>query len=270
MDNLSNKVIIVTGASSGIGEQVALELAKHKTKLVIAAGRKDKLEEVAKQIEALGSQALVVQTDLTKVAQITNLVKKTLDEYGRIDILANIAGWGIYKWFEDYSFEEIKNQFDVNVLGLAELTRQVIPTMQKQRSGIIVNMSSYASEVAVPPMSVYASTKYAVKGLTDGLRRELAPWGIKVCRVHPGSVGGTEFNALSRERGGVAYDSSSIGRVSKQEVARQIVDLMQHPEPSLYIGLLYAFAAFFNYYTPGIVDLVMYYWVKRARKNEMK
>lgn len=265
MASLKNKVIIVTGASSGIGEQVALEAAKHQVKLVIAAGRKEKLDDVATHIKALGSEVLVVQTDLTKVEQITNLVRHTLETYGRIDILANIAGWGIYKWFEDYSFEEIKNQFDVNVLGLAELTRQVIPSMQKQHSGIIVNMSSYASEVAVPPMSVYASTKYAVKGLSDGLRRELAPWGIQVCRVHPGSVAGTEFNALSRERGGVQYDSSSIGRTSKQEVARQIVDLMQHPQASVYIGVLYAFTAFFNQYFPSLVDLVMFYWVKRNR-----
>lgn len=266
MTSLQNKVIVITGASSGIGEQVALEAAKHKVKLVIAASRKEKLDEVASQIKKLGSEVLVVQTDLTQVDQIANLAAQTLDKYGRIDILANIAGWGIYKWFEDYSFAEIKNQFDVNVLGLAELCRQVIPAMQKQHSGIIINMSSYASEVAVPPMTVYASTKYAVKGLSDGLRRELAPWGIKVCRVHPGSVAGTEFNALSRERGGVQYDSSTIGRTSKEEVARQIVDLMQHPQASLYIGTLYAFAAFFNQFTPGIVDFVMDLWVKRTRK----
>lgn len=259
-------MILVTGASAGIGQETALQLAKYKVKLIITARRTDRLEELAKKIKASGSEVLVVQADLTKVSQITHLVETAHKTYGRIDVLLNIAGWGIYKWFEDFSFEEIENQFRVNVLGLAELTRQVIPIMKKQRSGHIINMSSYSSKIVFPPLTVYSSTKYAVEGLTDGLRRELLPWGIKVSRVHPSAVSGTEFNQNSEKRGGVEYQSASLGRISKQFVAKKLISLINEPSPSLFLGRLYDFPVFINNYFPGVIDFAASWWIKRKRK----
>ena len=121
----------------------------------------------------MGGNALPVRTDLTDLSQITDLVQTTLSTFGRIDILANIAGWGNYDWFEELSAEDLRNYYEVNIIGMAHLIQQVIPIMKTQRSGYILNMSSYASEIATPPLNVYASTKYAVKGLNDALRREL-------------------------------------------------------------------------------------------------
>lgn len=266
---LANKVAIITGASSGIGEETAREFARAGAIPVLAARRAHRLERLAEDIRAAGGAALPVPTDLTDPAQITQLVQTTLATFGRIDILANIAGWGHYDWFEKLSAEELRQQYEVNVLGLAELTRQVIPTMKAQRSGTILNMSSYASRIAVPPLTVYASTKYAVEGLTDGLRRELLPWGIKVIRIHPSGVTGTEFNEIAG-RGGIHYRSFPLGKVSRERVAQAIVRLVEQPRPAFFLSRLYDVPVAVNKLFPGLVDQLSAAWVHWKRRQEFR
>jgi short-subunit dehydrogenase len=185
--DLTGKVIIVTGASDGIGRELALQLGKRGALVVLSARREYLLEEVAMQIRAGGVEALVVPADLCDTNQIACLVARTVQEFGRIDALLNVAGMGWYDWIEEITSAELQQQFQTNVIGLAELVRQVAPIMKQQRSGHIVNFSSYASQIAVPPMTIYASTKYAIEGLSDALRRELAPWDIQVTRSPMGS-----------------------------------------------------------------------------------
>jgi NADP-dependent 3-hydroxy acid dehydrogenase YdfG len=225
---------------------------------------------VQRRIEDIGGIALAVPTDLTDLEQITNLVQTTLSTFGRIDILANIAGWGFYDWLEELSPEELRRHYEVNVIGLAELTRQVIPTMKAQRSGFILNMSSYVSRIAVPPLTVYASTKYAVEGLTDGLRRSLLPWGITVIRIHPSSVSGTEFNKRVVRDGGVEYRPVPIGRISRERLARHIVGLMERPQRALFMSRIYDVPVAINRLFPGFVDWISATWVRRKRKQEGK
>ncbi len=146
---IDGKVAIITGASSGIGEATTREFASAGAITVLAARREERLKRLQKEIEEMSGKALAVPTDLTKLDQITNLVQTTLSTFGLIDILANIAGWAVYDWFEELSPEEMRGPFDVNVLGMAELIRQVVPTMKTQRSGFILNMSSYVSRLAV-------------------------------------------------------------------------------------------------------------------------
>src|ERR1044072_3034583 len=121
---IDGKVVIVTGASSGIGEATAREFAQAGAIAVLAARRVERLKRLEKEIQAMGGKALAVPTDLTDLDQITNLVQTTLSTFHRIDVLANIAGWGIYDWFEELSPEELRQTFEVNIIGLAELTRQ--------------------------------------------------------------------------------------------------------------------------------------------------
>ena len=129
---ITGKVAIVTGASSGIGEVTALEFALAGAKVVLAARRIERLQKLAETIRARGGIALPVQTDLTVIEQIRNLVKTTLTTFGRVDILANIAGAGYYDWFEELSSENLREHYEVNVIGLAELTREVVPAMKAQ------------------------------------------------------------------------------------------------------------------------------------------
>ena len=267
--SLAGKVAIITGAASGIGEATARAFAKAGAAVVLAARRADRLERLAGEIQAMGGRALALSTDVNDPQQISALVQRTVSEFGRIDVLANIAGWGRYKWYEQLTAEELRRQFEVNVLGLAELTRQVVPVMQRQRSGHILNMASFASRIAWPPLTVYASTKYAVEGLSDGLRRELAPWGIHVTRIHPGGVTGTEYNAQAAEAGGIQYRSIPIGRVTKEKVAEDLVRLIERPRRELFLGTGYGFLVFLNRRLPWLVDAIARLWVSQKRRDEL-
>ena len=267
---VDGKVVIVTGASSGIGESTALEFARAGAITVLAARRKDRLKQLERKIEAMGGTALAVPTDLTALDQITNLVQTVLATFGRIDVLANIAGWGFYDWFEELSAEELRRHYEVNVIGLAELCRQVIPTMKAQRSGFILNMSSYVSRISVPPLTVYASTKYAVEGLTDGLRRALLPWGITVIRIHPSSVSGTEFNKTVSRKDGVEYRAVPIGRIRRERLARHIVALIERPRRALFISRIYEVPVLLNKLFPEFVDWTSATWVRRKHLQEHK
>ena len=267
---INGKVVIVTGASSGIGESTALEFARAGAITVLAARRKDRLKQLERKIEEMGGTALAVPTDLTALDQITNLVQTVLSTFGRIDVLANIAGWGLYDWFEELSAEELRQHYEVNVIGLAELSRQVIPTMKAQRSGFILNMSSYVSRISVPPLTVYASTKYAVEGLTDGLRRALLPWGIAVIRIHPSSVSGTEFNKNVSRKGVVEYRAVPIGRISRERLARHIVALIERPRRALFLSRIYEVPVLLNKLFPEFVDWTSASWVRRKHRQEHK
>ena len=267
---IAGKIAIITGASSGIGEATAREFARAGAITVLAARRKERLDRLAKEICDAGGSTLPVPTDITDLSQIKNLVRRTLDEFGRIDILANIAGWGNYDWFEELEAEDLRKYFEVNVLGMAELIQQVIPVMKEQRSGFILNMSSYTSEIATPPLNVYASTKYAVSGLTDALRRELLPWGITVMRIHPSAVSGTEFNKNAGRKGGsIKYSSVPIGRISREVIARKIVQLVERPRRALYYSRIYDIPVILNQLFPEILDWISAAWVRRKRKDEM-
>ena len=267
---IAGKVAIVTGVSSGIGEATAREFARRGTITVLAARRIDRLNRLAEEIRAEGGRALPVQTDITKISQIKNLIKTTMAEFGRIDILANIAGWGNYDWFEELSIQDLRNYYEVNIIGMAQLIHQVIPIMKTQRSGTILNMSSYTSEIGTPPLNVYASTKYAVKGLTDALRRELLPWGITVIRIHPSAVSGTEFNKKAgRKPGSIKYRSVPIGRVSREALAQRIVELVEHPRRALYYSRIYDVPVVINQLFPELLDWFSAAWVRRKRKDEI-
>ncbi|RPJ28660.1 MAG: SDR family oxidoreductase [Chloroflexi bacterium] len=266
---IDGKVVIVTGASSGIGESTAREFARAGAITVLAARRAERLERLQKEIEEMGGQALAVPTDLTDLGQITDLVQITLSTFGRIDVLANIAGWAFYDWFEELSSDELRRTYEVNVIGLAELTRQVVPIMKTQRSGFILNMSSYTSRISVPPLTVYASTKYAIEGLSDGLRRALLPWGITVIRIHPSSVSGTEFNKRVMRDGGVEYKPVPIGRISRERLARHIVGLIEKPRRALFISRVYDVPVLLNKLFPEVVDWVSTTWVRIKRKKEL-
>jgi len=177
--SLKNKVIIITGASSGIGEAVAYELAQAHANIVLAARRVSRLRKAARRAAPTAAGVLVVDTDISKYGEVKRLVRRTYKRFGRIDVLLNIAGWGSYSWFDKQTAMDIKEQYEANVLGHVYTIHEVLPIMLEQRSGHIINMVSYASRVAVPPMTVYASTKYALEGLTDALRRELCAGGLE-------------------------------------------------------------------------------------------
>src|SRR5689334_16180164 len=193
--DIQSKVVIVTGASSGIGEATARQFGREGAKLVLAARRVVRLEALAQEITAMnsGAETLVVQADLSKLEDIQSLIQQTLDRFSRIDVLVNNAGFGRLDWLENLDpVKDIQAQFDVNVMGVIQTTRQVLPVMMKQRAGSIINMCSMAGLVGTPTYTIYAASKHAVHGFSEALRREVKPWGIDVSLIYPGGVV-TEF-----------------------------------------------------------------------------
>ena len=179
---MSKSVALVTGASSGIGRATALRLAALGFTVHAAARRVERMSDLADHgihVESL---------DVTDDRSMVTVVDKIMSEHGRIDILVNNAGYGSYGAVEDVPIAEARRQFDVNVFGLARLTQLVLPHMRAQRDGYIVNMSSMGGKIWEPLGGWYHAAKFAVEGLSDCLRAEVAEFGIKVVVVEPGSI----------------------------------------------------------------------------------
>jgi NAD(P)-dependent dehydrogenase (short-subunit alcohol dehydrogenase family) len=180
------KVVIVTGSSSGIGLESALLLARNGfiTYATMRSPEKDTSIKAVVQNEKLPIR--VIPLDVTDDSSVKNVVDHIISEAGRIDILVNDAGYGLGGALEDLSMEEIKSQYETNLFGLIRVTQAVLPTMRRQRSGRILNISSANGIVGMPGISVYASTKFAVEGLSESIAYELEPFGIKVILIEPG------------------------------------------------------------------------------------
>src|SRR5690349_3123659 len=254
--NLTGKVVIVTGASSGIGEATAREFAKQGAKVILAARRVDKLEALAQEITAMGTgaQALVIQADLSKLEDIQGMIQKTLEKFNRIDVLVNNAGFGRLDWLENLDpVKDIQAQIDVNVMGVIQTTRQVLPVMIKQRLGSIINMCSMAGLVGTPTYTIYAASKHAVHGFSEALRREVKPWGIDVSLVYPGGVV-TEFSAHAGIKRKTNAKTPKFMLLTAEQVGDAVVRLARRPRRMLIIPWLWSVTVLMNKLLPGLVD----------------
>jgi len=186
-NNIKNKVIIITGASSGIGEATALLLAERGAKVVLGARRADKLEALAKRIIAAGGEAIYAETDIKKRDDLTALVKLAVDHFGKLDVLINNAGIGPISLFDDLRVEDWDEMIDVNIKGTLYGIAAALPVFRKQGFGHVVNVISTAGLKIVPQQGVYAATKNAVRTITEALRQEAGP-DLRVTGVSPGFV----------------------------------------------------------------------------------
>src|SRR5438128_171768 len=192
----NDKVAVVTGSSSGIGYQTSLMLARNGF-VTYATMRNINKSENIKPIAAKENLSIrITKLDVTDDASINNAVQAILSETGRIDVLVNNAGYVLDGAFEDLSMNEIKSQYETNVFGLIRTTQAILPTMRKQKSGIIVNISSVAGRFGYPGGSAYISTKFAVEGLSESMSYELEPFGIKVIIIEPGVISTNIFNSV--------------------------------------------------------------------------
>ena len=188
MPSLANQVIIVTGASAGIGEATARRLVRGGARVVISARRPDRLVTLARELDPSGANVLAVAGDITSDADRRALVAATLAKFGRIDGLVNNAGYGTRGPVEIVPVELIRKNFETNIFSLIALTQLVVPAMRERGSGCIVNIGSVAGKIARPLSSVYDATKHALEALTDGLRGELKPFGVRVSLIRPGFI----------------------------------------------------------------------------------
>jgi short-subunit dehydrogenase len=196
---IQDKVVIITGASMGIGLATARELAGKGAKVVLAARSADKLKSAEKEIPG----SFAVPTDMHKPADIKNLVKKTVEKFGRVDILINNAGQGLMTTVENINLDEYRDIMDLNVFAVVRAMQEVIPVMRKQGGGMILNISSMVSKNYFTELAAYSSTKYALNAISLTARQELAPDNIVVCVFHP-KITATDFGQNTY---GEKYDS---------------------------------------------------------------
>ena len=182
------KVAVVTGASSGIGFETALALARegyHTYATMRDITKSDKIKELG---EKDGLKINVLELDVDNDDSVKVAIKKILDEKQRIDVLVNNAGWGLWGCVEDVSVDEFKTQFETNFFSVIRLIQEVGPTMRKQGSGKIINISSVAGRIGFPASPAYISSKFALEGLSESLRLEMAPFGVDVIIIEPGVI----------------------------------------------------------------------------------
>jgi len=200
MPSLSEQVVLITGASSGIGAALAKLLATRfmGIRLVIAARSVEKLETVATLCRKAGAEVLVVPTDLEKIEQVEALAQAAIAQFGRVDALVNNAGYGQMGPVELIPSVAAQRQFQINLLGPLALIRALVPMMRDSGGGRIINISSLGGRVAFPFGGLYSASKFALEGLSDALRMELAPFNIKVSIIEPGPVS-TDFFVVAAQ-----------------------------------------------------------------------
>jgi NADP-dependent 3-hydroxy acid dehydrogenase YdfG len=229
MQNIKDKVVVITGASSGLGEATARHLAKEGAKLVIGARRMDRLEALAKEL-SLGNDA-AVETDVAKAEQVKHLVDHAVKTHGRIDVILNNAGLMPLSPLEALKVEDWDRMIDVNIKGVLYGIAAALPHMKAQKSGHIINVSSVAGHKVRGGSAVYSATKHAVRALSEGLRQEVKPYGIRTTIISPGAVMSELPNSITdpttAKRAQEMYETIAIPADS---FARAVIYAMSQPD----------------------------------------
>jgi len=216
--NVRGAVVVVTGASSGIGRATASAFAREGATLVLAARREERLRELATEIERRGGEAMVVRTDVTERADLEALRDAVLGAHQRCDVLVNDAGIPGGGRFADVTLDRIESTVRTNLVGLLAATKLFLPTMLRAGSGHVVNVASVAGRVALPGAAVYSATKHAVVAFSEALDAEVSPDGVRVTAVNPGLV---------RTEGFPASDVPDRWTTSTERVADTIVRVVR-------------------------------------------
>ncbi|MER9250874.1 SDR family oxidoreductase [Mesorhizobium sp. M0184] len=187
-EGIENKVVVITGASSGLGEATARHLAARGASVVLGARRSRRIDALVQELTAAGHKAKAVTTDVTDAGQVQNLVNTAVREFGRIDVMLNNAGLMPLAPLERLKVDEWDRMIDVNIKGVLYGIAAALPYMKEQRSGHIINVSSVYGHVVDPGAAVYCATKFAVRALSEGLRKEVKPYNIRTTVISPGAV----------------------------------------------------------------------------------
>lgn len=234
---MEGKVALVTGASSGIGAAIARSLARRGWSLVLAARRLDLLEALSQELESSAERGryLPVRMDVSELESLSTAVTDALASFGRIDLLVNNAGIGSLDWHEYHDpLRDIEASVRVNLVGVMQLTRAILPGMLERRQGHIINIASVASLIGSPMYSVYAATKFGLRGYSEALRREVEPRGVRVSVVYPGPVR-TEFGAGSAASRRRRWRTPRFLTLPPDSVGEAVFRLTQRPKRSLVI-----------------------------------
>lgn len=261
----NNSVIWITGASSGLGEAIALELAKIKNvKLVLSARRADELQRVATQTGLPALDVLILPMDMTDFASLLTHVETVRQRFGRVDYLFQNAGISQRSTVMDTDFSVYERLMEVNYFGVVALTKAVLPLMLAQGSGYFVVTSSVAGKIGTKLRSGYSASKHALHGFFDSLRAELADAGIRVTIVCPGYIRtAISINALSGT-GQVhnKMDDNQAKGMAPDEFARRLIRAVEREKEEVYIGGTETYGVFLKRFFPTILS-----WALRKRRG---
>jgi short-subunit dehydrogenase len=253
---IANKVIVVTGASSGIGRALALALGRERASLVLVARREALLKSLAEDVRRQGGNALVITLDLRERAGVEKMISSTREQLGRIDVLINNAGFGYLGTVEETPPSVVREIFDLNFEAPLRASQLVIPIMKAQGGGHIINVSSVVGRRGLPLNGIYCATKFALQGISESLRLEVKDSGIDVSIVSPAATE-SEFGENVRH-GRVKAKFKPTGMVqSAEDVARSIVECIRHPKLEVYPNRTSRLLTWASVISPAIVDRVI-------------
>ena len=232
-NNIEGKVVVITGASSGLGEATARHLSQLGATVVLGARRLDRIEALARELAAQdgrAGKAIAVQTDVTKSGQVKKLVESAVAAYGRIDVMINNAGLMPHSPLERLKIDDWDRMIDVNIKGVLYSIAAALPYMQAQKSGHIINVSSVAGHKVRPGSAVYAATKHAVRALSEGLRQEVKPYNIRTTVISPGAVATELPNSITEADVAASVKKIYEVAIPADSFARAVVYAMSQPD----------------------------------------
>lgn len=243
MDSLAGKVVVITGGSSGIGRAAALEFARRRARVVVAARRAEELNETVRLCQELGGEALAVPTDVTRAEEVARLFDHSFALAGRIDVWVNNAGTTLFGALDLEHFEEHRAVLETNVFGAMRCTAWVMPLFKRQRHGVLINVGSILSKIGQPYVPSYTISKFALRGLSEALRTDVADMpDVHVCTLLPYAISTPHFDTAANHTGLGPHPMPPVQ--APEDVARALVDLAANPRrerhvPRIaYLGLL--------------------------------
>ena len=263
------RVIAITGASAGIGRATALRMARDGAAVAICARRADRLDAVATEIVAAGGQALPMAADVTRAGDMDAFVARTLERFGRLDVMMCNAGFGIAGAIDEIGPEQMQKLMDINYTGTYHATRAALPVFRRQGSGHIIIVSSIVGKRGVPYMGAYSATKFAQVGLAECLRSELLDTGIHVSVVYPVSTETEFFDVMSRETG--TDVTKAFGpRQTVEQVAEAIARGIERPVPEIFPHVKSRGLVILNAFAPGFTDTLVKRFGRKPVRREQR
>ncbi|KIL53051.1 SDR family oxidoreductase [Jeotgalibacillus campisalis] len=230
MSTIQGKVVIITGASSGIGEETAKLLSSKGAKVVLAARREDKLKDLQQSIEKEGGEAIYKVTDVTSIEEVDALASYANDTYGKVDVLLNNAGLMPLSLLNKRKIDEWNTMIDVNIKGVLNGIAAVLPYMREKKEGHVINISSVAGHEIAPGSSVYSATKFAVRAITEGLRlEESKASNIRTTIISPGAVSTPLKETITDEDVKSSIDEVYSEAIKPDSIARTIAFAIEEP-----------------------------------------
>jgi short-subunit dehydrogenase len=263
------RVVAITGASAGIGRATALRMARDGAAVAICARRADRLDAVAAEIVAAGGQALAIVADVTRAEDMNAFVGRTVERFGRLDVMMCNAGFGIAGAIDDIAPDQMQKLMDINYTGTYHATRAALPLFRRQRSGHVIMVSSIVGKRGVPFMGAYSATKFAQVGLAECLRSELRGTGIHVSVVFPVSTESEFFDVMSRETG-TTVTRAHGPRQSVEQVAEAIARAIRRPIPEVYPHAKSRALVILNALAPGFTDGIVKRFGRQPNRREQR